>query len=171
MNHELIENMFSFAEQAHRGQTRSGGHAYICHPVAVMLRVRDITNDAVVLAAALGHDLLEDCEVTEQELRSRFGDEVTDLIVELTNDYPDQMEFEAKLVATREHAAKMSDNAKLIKMADRLHNLQTMASFSPGRRSRFLKNTQVLMEALKPYPAGTSDLEREIGSIIHESIE
>ena len=98
MNHELIENMFSFAEQAHRGQTRSGGHAYICHPVAVMLRVRDITNDAVVLAAALGHDLLEDCEVTEQELRSRFGDEVTDLIVELTNDYPDQMEFEAKLL-------------------------------------------------------------------------
>lgn len=171
MNHDLVVNMFSFAEQAHRGQTRSGGHAYICHPVAVMLLVRDITDDAVVLAAALGHDLLEDCAVTEGELRSRFGDEVTDLIVELTNDYPDQMEFEAKLVAVRAHASKMSERAKIIKLADRLHNLQTMASFSPRRKARFIKNTQVLMESLVPYPTDTGDLVRDIRRIISENTE
>ncbi len=166
MNHDLVVNMFSFAEQAHRGQTRSGGHAYICHPVAVMLLVRDITDDAIVLSAALGHDLLEDCAVTAQDLRSRFGDEVTDLVVELTNTYSDHLEFQAKLAATREHAAKMSEDAKLIKLADRLHNLQTMASFSPGRKARFIENTKVLMEALSPYPPGTGDLVREIRRII-----
>lgn len=166
MNHDLVVNMFSFAEQAHRGQTRSGGHAYICHPVAVMLLVRDITDDEVVLAAALGHDLLEDCAVTAQDLRSRFGDEVTNLVVELTNTYSDHLEFQAKLVATREHAAKMSEEAKLIKLADRLHNLQTMTSFSPGRKTRFIENTRVLMEALLPYPPGTGDLVRDIRSII-----
>lgn len=171
MNHGVVIDMFSFAEQAHSGQKRSGGHSYICHPFAVMLLVRDITDDQVVLTAALGHDLLEDCAVTEGQLRSRFGDEITDLIVELTNDYPDVMDFEAKLVAVRAHASRMSERAKLVKLADRLHNLQTMGSFSPGRKSRFIKNTQVLMEALYPYPPGTGDLVREIRRIIGENNE
>lgn len=86
----LLIDAAAFAAERHRDQRRKDASAspYINHPLALarMLSVEAGVADPVVIAAALLHDTIEDTETTEAELRERFGDEVTDVVLEVTDD-------------------------------------------------------------------------------------
>ena len=88
MDHELIKNAYQFAEEAHRGQKRASGEPYITHCVAVACILVELKVPAVIIAAALLHDTVEDTSVTLDELKEKFGDEITALVdgvTKLTN--------------------------------------------------------------------------------------
>ncbi|MCH8950203.1 MAG: bifunctional (p)ppGpp synthetase/guanosine-3',5'-bis(diphosphate) 3'-pyrophosphohydrolase, partial [Chloroflexi bacterium] len=76
----LIEEAYSFAESSHAGQLRKSGEPYMIHPLDAALTIADLQLDAVAVAAALLHDVQEDCGVPNQELKRRFGAEVAHLV-------------------------------------------------------------------------------------------
>jgi GTP pyrophosphokinase len=139
--------------RAHEGQKRDGGDDYATHPHAVARTLREGgVTDAATLAAAYLHDVLEDTPTSEADLTAEFGAEIAGLVVELTNRVPAALPFERKHAALIEHARRMSPRAKLIKLADRLHNLGEMTIWPAWKRERYARAALELLDALSPLP-------------------
>ena len=175
MPHETpIRKAEAFSEKAHEGQKRDDGRPYATHPAAVAKLLRESgINDPNTLAAAYLHDVLEDTLVSPETLAAEFGETVTKLVEELTNMPPDDATFDEKHAddatfdekhaALAEKARRMSDPAKLVKLADRLHNLSDMASaWSAERQERYLRVTVGLLAALEPTPAAGNAMKAKI---------
>jgi (p)ppGpp synthase/HD superfamily hydrolase len=162
---DLMERAHAFCISAHAGQQRKDGAPYHTHPQAVAELLRSYgVDDAEVLAAAYLHDVLEDTPVSRDELVERFGEPVTRLVEELTSpDYPGRT-FEQKHRELAEEARGLSDRAKMIKLADRMHNLYTMRVWPADRQFRYAQATRDLLDALKPWPLP------ELGRRIEERI-
>lgn len=127
----------AFAADKHRTQRRKDADAspYINHPIAlanVLANEGGIT-DVAVLSAAILHDTIEDTETTEGELRQQFGDVVTDIVLEVTDDksLPKQRRKELQV----EHAPHKSEGAALVKLADKTCNLRDIAAAPPAEWS------------------------------------
>ena len=95
---------------------------------------------------------MEDTDIDENTLRAEFGDEIVGLVKELTNVGPPDRRFAEKQVALLEHARKMSPRAKLIKLADRLHNLTEMKIWPEWKQKRYANASLELLDALRPWP-------------------
>lgn len=123
-----------FAADKHRQQRRKDADAspYINHPIAVadLLANECGVTDPVALCAALLHDTIEDTETTEQELRATFGDEITSVVLEVTDDKTLAKKLRKQLQI--EHAGRASQRARLVKLADKTCNLRDMATTPPG---------------------------------------
>ena len=143
-NLPLIISALAFASHAHRDQRRKGAEAspYISHPISLVriLVVEGGIEDPVVIAAALLHDTIEDCNVTRVELAAQFGTEVADVVVEVTDDksLPKARRKELQV----KHAAHISARAKLVKLADKIANVRDIAErppsdWSDGRRCEY----------------------------------
>lgn len=120
----ITKNVLFFAAKCHAGQFRDDGTDYIIHPIraASILRQHGVKEDDI-LAAAYCHDILEDCPlVSAQELLDKIGVDAYNLVVELT--CPDNGNFSSKFLNLYDKCGKMSDGAKLIKLADRLDNIR-----------------------------------------------
>jgi guanosine-3',5'-bis(diphosphate) 3'-pyrophosphohydrolase len=123
----------AFSAEKHRNQRRKDADAspYINHPIAlanVLANEGGIANEDVLIAALL-HDTIEDTQTTEQELRETFGDKITSIVLEVTDD-KSLPKSERKLKQI-EHAANASMDAKLVKLADKICNLRDMISSPP----------------------------------------
>ncbi len=142
---DRLEAAFSFAREAHAGQTRRTGEDFIFHPLAVAEMLADYGLDEETLVAALLHDTVEDTAVTLDELTKRFGPEVTSLIDGVTK--LDRIEFEdrdeAQAANIRKMVIAMADDVRVlvIKLADRLHNVRTLAPFEDEKQQRIAKET------------------------------
>ena len=149
----LIEDAFEFACRAHDGQKRLSGEPYVEHPINTALFLAELNLDAATLAAALLHDVIEDCDVTFDDLRQQFGQEVARLVDGVTKlskmdllysedgpryDYDDGQagSLRKMLVATAQDIRVV-----LIKLADRLHNMQTLSAHSPEKRVAISRET------------------------------
>ena len=144
------------SESAHADQKRDNGQPYATHPAAVArLLVERGVADPTVLAAAYLHDVLEDTDADESTLRTEFGNELVELVKELTNIGPTNRKFAEKQAALLEHACEMSPQAKLIKLADRLHNLTEMKIWPEWKQKRYANASLELLEALRPWPDET----------------
>lgn len=124
----MVEKAFEFAKEKHRGQIRKGhGLPYIVHPEMVMELVKKFIPNYTdtMLMAGLLHDVMEDCNVTYNELKEKFGVEVADLVLELTSNDND-----IKPIGKTNYLIKkmnlMSETALTIKLLDRLHNVVDM---------------------------------------------
>lgn len=130
----LLIDAAAFAAEKHRDQRRKDAPAspYINHPLALarILAVEAGVTDPVVIAAALLHDTIEDTESTEAELRERFGDEVTDVALEVTDDKSLPKARRKQLQV--EHAPHVGYRAKLVKLADKTANLRDMLQSPPA---------------------------------------
>lgn len=130
---ELLDAVM-FAAERHRDQRRKDAQTspYINHPIALahLLATVGAVDDMDVLRAAILHDTVEDTETTEAELRERFGDAVTDIVMEVTDDkaLPKQ---ERKALQV-EHAPHKSVGATLVKLADKTCNLRDIANTPPA---------------------------------------
>jgi GTP diphosphokinase / guanosine-3',5'-bis(diphosphate) 3'-diphosphatase len=123
-----------FAAERHKNQRRKDVEAspYINHPIALahLLASAAGVDDPIILQAAVLHDTIEDTETTADELRERFGDDVTNIVLEVTDDktLPKQRRKELQV----EHAAHKSEAAALIKLADKTCNLRDIVNAPPA---------------------------------------
>ncbi len=140
-----IERAYQLAERAHDGQMRSSGDPYITHPVAAAHILADLHLDHQTIMAALMHDVIEDCDVTKQDLTAEFGETVADLVEGVSK--LTQIDFQSKEQAQAENFRKMmmamtqDIRVILIKLADRLHNMQTLGALRPDKRRRIARET------------------------------
>lgn len=142
---ELIKKACEFATRAHAGQERSSGEPYILHPIAVAEIIAGLRQDYVTVIAGLLHDTVEDCDVSEKDIKSEFGDEVAHLVNGVTK--LSKLSFESKEEAQAENYRKMliamSDDLRVIviKLADRLHNMKTIKFLRPDKQVRIANET------------------------------
>ena len=155
----LVEEAYRYAEQCHDGQTRVSGGPYIEHPLETAIFLADLRLDYTTVAAALLHDVVEDCGVTCEQVGERFGQDVADLVNGVTKltrmdlammdqDGPQQTgsrRQEARLQAEslRKMLVAMAEDIRvvLIKLADRLHNMRTLGALTPRRRKAIAQET------------------------------
>ncbi|MGI9132764.1 MAG: HD domain-containing protein, partial [Rhodoferax sp.] len=142
---EQIRLAYRFADQAHLGQLRNSGEPYITHPIAVAAQCAEWKLDAQALMAALLHDALEDCGVTKTELIERFGSPVAELVDGLTK--LDKLQFNTREESQAESFRKMllamarDVRVILIKLADRSHNMRTLADAPKEKWTRIASET------------------------------
>ena len=135
---KLVIKALAFAADKHRNQRRKNVEAspYINHPISLadILCDEAQVNDINVLCAALLHDTVEDTEATAEELTAKFGQQISDIVMDVTDDKTIEDKQRRKQLQV-EHAAHISDPAKLIKMADKISNLRDIANDPPANWS------------------------------------
>ena len=140
-----IEEAYHFSGNAHKGQFRDSGEPYISHPLAVAGILADWHLDSQALMAALLHDVMEDTEVSKEEISRRFGKPVAELVDGVSK--LDKIEFQSQEVAQAENFRKMllamarDVRVILIKLADRLHNMRTLGAVPPQKQRRVARET------------------------------
>ena len=126
---DLITEAQELARKLHDGQKRDNGRPYIWHVEMVATILSLVTTDETIIAAGYLHDVLEDCDITKEELAMQFGNRVASLVFEVTkqgeNCFPN--------LKTRD--------GYLIKFADRLQNLSDMDTWNDGRKQRYMKKS------------------------------
>ncbi|MBN1288924.1 MAG: bifunctional (p)ppGpp synthetase/guanosine-3',5'-bis(diphosphate) 3'-pyrophosphohydrolase [Actinobacteria bacterium] len=133
----LIEKAYEFAALHHGNQMRKSGEPYIEHPVSVALVLAEFELDSDTLAAALLHDVVEDTDLTLADIRTEFGEQIAEIIDGVTK--LDRLKYASREEQQAENMRKMliavANDVRviLIKLADRLHNMQTIAALSPDR--------------------------------------
>ncbi len=142
---DLIYRAYEIAAAAHEGQLRKSGDPFIHHPVAVATILAELGLDDVTLAAALLHDAVEDTRVTIEEIERDFGAEVKRMVDGVTK--LDRIRFdsrEAQQAATmRKMLVAMANDLRvlLVKLADRLHTMRTVAALSEAKQQRIAQET------------------------------
>ena len=127
---EEINAAFLYAKKGHQGQKRKSGEEYITHPLHVAIYLAELNFDIETIKAALLHDLVEDTDITYQDIKKTFGKEVADLVDGVTK--LDKIKYnsreEAKADAIRKMVIAMSKDIRvlILKLADRLHNIETI---------------------------------------------
>ncbi|MGW4160009.1 RelA/SpoT family protein [Streptomyces sp. NPDC004788] len=168
----VLRRAYVLAESSHRGQMRKSGEPYITHPLAVTLILAELGAETTTLTASLLHDTVEDTEVTLDQVRREFGDEVAYLVDGVTKlekvDYGAAAEpetFRKMLVATGNDVRVMS-----IKLADRLHNMRTLGVMRPEKQVRIAKVTRDVLIPLAErlgVQALKTELEDLVFAILH----
>ena len=154
---DIVSEAYRFAENAHSGQVRLSGEPFIEHPLQTAMFLADLRLDANTLAAALLHDVVEDCDVRSEELEEKFGSEVARLVdgvtkltqTELMSEEPGQESGSdangdfAQAATLRKMLMAMAEDIRvvLIKLADRLHNMRTLKALPSHRRLAIAQET------------------------------
>lgn len=143
---KLIRKAFDLAVEAHKDQRRKSGEAYIFHPIAVAKIVAsEIGLGASSIAAALMHDVVEDTEVTVEDIEKKFNPKIAQLVEGLTKISQVQKDMNISLQAEnfRKMLLTLNDDVRviLIKLADRLHNMQTMESMVDHKQMKIASET------------------------------
>jgi (p)ppGpp synthase/HD superfamily hydrolase len=146
----MVEKALEFARKAHKGQVRKyTGEPYVVHPIEVMGIVRGVTDDPEMQAAALLHDVVEDCPVTIEDIEQSFGSRVAALVDDLTDvSKPEDGNRAVRKELDRQHTAKASPAAKTIKLADLISNSRSIIRFDPNFAKVFMKEKARLLEVL-----------------------
>ena len=136
---------YEFGARAHEGQTRKSGEPYITHPVAVAQELAGMHLDWEAICAAILHDVVEDTEASLEEITEKFGEEVA-LIVDGVSKL-DQIQFRSRAEAQAESFRKMmlamieDIRVILVKLSDRLHNMQTLGAMPSAKKKRIARET------------------------------
>lgn len=143
---KIIRKAFDVAVDAHKDQRRKSGEAYIFHPIAVAKIVaRDIGLGATSIAAALMHDVVEDTDITVQDIEKMFNPKIAQLVEGLTKIAKVKTDQEISVQAEnfRKMLLTLNDDVRviLIKIADRLHNMQTMESMVDYKQAKIASET------------------------------
>jgi guanosine-3',5'-bis(diphosphate) 3'-pyrophosphohydrolase len=142
---QQVRRAYYYAEQAHDGQKRRSGEAYVTHPLAVARILADMRMDPHSLVAALLHDVIEDTGISKSALAAQFGETVAELVDGVSK--LTQIEFNSKAEAQAENFQKMTlamardIRVILVKLADRLHNMRTLGVLKPEKRRRIARET------------------------------
>ena len=133
-----VEQAYCFAAEKHCNQKRRSGEMYINHPVEVAIILADLKMDCDVVCAALLHDTVEDTETSLADVSGLFGDTVAELVdgvTKLTNIEVDSMDEKQALTLRKMFLAMSKDiRVIIVKLADRLHNMRTLAALREDRR-------------------------------------
>lgn len=160
-----VRDAYRFSDEMHLGQMRKSGEPYISHPIAVAEICAEWKLDAQALMAALLHDVMEDQDVSKEELVERFGPSVAALVDGLSK--LEKIEFQSQIEIQAENFRKMllamarDVRVILIKLADRLHNMRTLDFMSPEKKRRIARET---MDVYVPiaHRLGLNNIYREL---------
>jgi len=142
---ERVQAAYDFAFEAHEGQRRRSGEPYITHPVAVADLLADLRLDSQTLIAAILHDVMEDTPTLKEEITTRFGREVAELVDGVSK--LDQIQFKSRAEAQAESFRKMllamvrDIRVIMVKLADRTHNMRTLGAMPPAKRRAIARET------------------------------
>jgi GTP pyrophosphokinase len=142
---ELLRRAFEFAAEQHRGQLRQSGEPYLTHPLEVAHLLADMRLDVTALCAALLHDVVEDTKIPIEQIRERFGEDVSRLVAGVTK--ISRLDLRAPEARQAENVRKvllaMVDDVRvvLVKLADRLHNMRTLEFLPPEKQQRIARET------------------------------
>src|SRR5437588_3811142 len=142
---EIIRKAYDFSLKHHQGQTRASGEPFLIHPLEVSLVLADMKLDSIAISAGLLHDAIEDTQVTHEDIRREFGDQVVHIVEGVTKidkiDMASREERQAENV--RKMVLAMVDDIRvvLIKLADRLHNMRTLKHLPEERRQQVARET------------------------------
>jgi (p)ppGpp synthase/HD superfamily hydrolase len=150
MKTQKIRHAATFAYLAHRGQTRKyDGRPYICHPAAVARLVSTVTNDEDMICAAWLHDTVEDTIVTIDMIQTFFGDRVAAMVADLTDiSVPSDGNRATRKEIDRNHTAAALDSSQTIKLADLIHNTESIVAHDPDFAVVYLKEKELLLQVL-----------------------
>ena len=157
---ELLERCYRFAQEAHEGQQRKSGEPYFTHCVKTAEILAELRLDTHTICAGLMHDVLEDTDITRQEMKVRFGENITNLVEGVTKigqyklGIASQTPKTKSTVEHRVHRKRQAETYRklllataedmrviLIKLADRLHNMETLGFLSSEKCQRVAKET------------------------------
>jgi RelA/SpoT family (p)ppGpp synthetase len=148
----LLASAFDFAFQLHDGQVRASGEPYIIHPVAVADLLRSIGASAGVIAAGFLHDVVEDTDVSAEDLEAHFGAEVRALVEGVTKlggiHFTNRTEAQAENLRRMFLAMASDIRVVLVKLADRLHNMRTLGALQPEKQQRIARETREIYAPL-----------------------
>jgi GTP pyrophosphokinase len=142
----LVQRAYEFAEASHRGQLRASGEPFVEHPLGVASILGELGMDATTLVAALLHDVVEDTDLSLEDVEREFGAEVATIVDGLTK--LDKIQYRSREAEQAENVRKMmvamarDIRVLIIKLADRLHNMRTLGSLS--REKQVEKATETL---------------------------
>lgn len=171
---DLIERALRFSVTAHRGQKRMSGEEFVSHSIAVATILVGQLLDSTSIAAALLHDVVEDSEVSTEDLQREFGAEVAGLVEGLTkisnltfrSTAEEQVENYRKLLLSIARDARVI----IIKLADRLHNMRTLEHLSPDRRQRIATETREIYAPLA-HRFGMAGVKAELEDLAFKFLE
>lgn len=171
---ELVERALRFSVSAHRGQKRVSGEDFVSHSIAVATILVGQLLDSTSIAAALLHDVVEDSEVTTDDVQREFGAEVAGLVDGLTkishltfrSSAEEQVENYRKLLISIAKDARVI----IIKLADRLHNMRTLGPLSPERRLRIATETREIYAPLA-HRFGMAGVKAELEDLAFKFLE
>ena len=165
---EKITQAYKVAEKAHEGQLRTSGDPYITHPLAVASILLDYCMDTDTICAALLHDTVEDTDVTLDELRKKFGEDVALMVDGVTKIglVPLVSKEEQQAENIRKILMAMSKDTRviIIKLADRLHNMRTLAARPPEKQRKTSLETMNFYAPIA-HRLGMSDVKEEMEDI------
>jgi guanosine-3',5'-bis(diphosphate) 3'-pyrophosphohydrolase len=140
-----LERVYEVADRAHEGQRRASGESYIAHPLAVGDILADLEMDRATIAAALLHDVVEDTVLTNEQVAEEFGSEIAALVDGVTKltRIPYQSKEDAQVENLRKMFLAMARDIRviIIKLADRLHNMRTLASLPAAKQQSIARET------------------------------
>src|SRR5438067_4277117 len=173
VDRELLARAFRFAADAHEGQQRRSGEAFIRHPWGAAKILAELRQDEQTIAAALLHDFVEDTETEIDEVRTEFGDEIAQLVEGVTK--LTRIHFQSREQAEAENYRKMiaamvgDERVILIKLADRLHNMRTIEYL--GKQKQLQKARETL-EVYAPlaHRLGIHKLKWELEDLAFETL-
>lgn len=156
----LIYAADAFAVHAHKRQDRKYvGGPYVAHPRAVAQMVHEAGLPDEAVAAALLHDVIEDCDVSHADLVTNFGQAVADLVLEVTDvSKPEDGNRKIRKALDRDHLAKASKLGQSIKMADLIHNTSSIVEHDPDFAVMYLYEKRAVLKVLTKADSGLSKL-------------
>ncbi len=169
----MINRAYETAKEAHRHQLRSSGESYINHPMAVARIVADLGLDEISLAAALLHDAVEDTEITLADVEKAFGAEVAQIVDGVTK--LERLQFDSKeeqqAATMRKMLVAMARDLRvlIIKLADRLHNMRTIAAMPSEKQQRIAHETLEIYAPLA-HRLGMQELKQQLEDLAFASL-
>ncbi len=140
----LIKKAYNFAKKAHEGQLRKNGDPYLIHVATTAQNLADLGMSPVVISAGLLHDVLEDADVTREELQKEFGEEIVELVEGVTKlGRVKYKGIERNVENLRKFFISVAKDLRVlvIKLADRLHNIETLENVRPDKQRRIALET------------------------------
>lgn len=173
-NIDLITRAYLCAEKNHTGQYRKSGEPYIIHAIQVGYILAMLRTGPKTIAAGLLHDVVEDCDVTLQEMSNMFGEEVAHLVESVTKIGALKFQDEKEYLASnhRKIFIAMAKDVRviLIKLSDRLHNMRTLQYMSPQKQQKIASET---LEVYAPiaHRLGISDIKNELEDLSFQYLD
>lgn len=135
---DMIKRAYKMADEHHRGQKRNSGEDYIIHPLNVSLILADMNMDTATIVAGLLHDVVEDTDVTLEDVKNEFGHEIADLVDGVTKlkqlNYKNKEEKQAENIRKMVLAMAKDIRVIIVKLADRLHNMRTLEYMTDAKK-------------------------------------
>jgi len=160
LNFDLINKAIYWAKKYHGNQKRKSGEPYYTHPLEVAYMISDHKLKTDVIVASILHDIIEDTEVTVEMIEGTFGQRIAEMVDMLTRDRPDGTKLTIEEVINNAYK-KADKEVLLIKLIDRLHNIQTIGSLSAKKIEKTITETLANFIASSMY-LGLLEIEQQL---------